>query len=142
MQEWIRGLKEWAGRWPQNASSYFANTFGLDPNFAVRVALLYLALHSAGLNPRVTSGFRDPEKQEAMRRAWDRGDRRGLRTRPADPKNSLHTNKSWLGKPASKAVDIVTNNDRLAADIGQALGLRAGYFFTARDPGHFDALGA
>jgi len=142
MNEWIKGLKEWAGSWPKNAASYFEETFGLDSGFALRVAMLYLALYAAGLNPRITSGFRDPEKQAAMRKAWDAGNRQGLRTRPADPKNSLHTKTTWLGKPGAKAIDIVTSNDKLAADIGQALGLRAGYYFTARDPGHFDELGA
>lgn len=140
MNEWIKGLKEWAGRWPKDAASYFAETFGLDSDFALRVAMLYLALYAAGLNPRITSGYRDGAKQDAMRKAWDAGQRQGLRARPA--KDSLHTIKSWLGKPGAKAVDIVTTNDRLAADIGQALGLRAGYYFTARDPGHFDVLGA
>lgn len=142
MQEWIRGLKAWAGSWPEAASAWFASQYGLDPAFAVRVALLYLACHMAGLRPRVTSGFRDPDKQQAMRNAWDRGNRAGLIVRPADPKKSAHCQKTWLGKPGAKGIDMPTSNDKLAADIGLAIGLRAGYYFTTPDPGHFDALGA
>jgi hypothetical protein len=142
MQEWIKELKAWAGKWPDNAVGYFVSEFGLDPGFALIAALLYVALHAAGLKPRITSGFRDPEKQKAMREAWDAGQRKGLVVRPADPKKSGHTQMTWLGKPGSRAIDIVTNNNKLAADIGRALGLRAGYYFTTSDPGHFDNLGA
>jgi len=142
MQEWIRALKAWAGKWPDMAAAYFVANYGLDPSFAIRAALLYLALHAAGLKPRVTSGFRDPAKQKALQEAWDRGDRAGLRARPANPDASAHSKVSWTGTPGALGIDIVTSNDQLAADIGRALGLRAGYYFTARDPGHFDALGA
>lgn len=142
MGDWVRQLKAWAGKWPQNAAGYFISEFGLDPAFAVIVALLYLGLHAAGLKPRITSGFRDPAKQKAMREAWDRGNRAGLRARPADPEKSAHSKMTWLGKPGAKAIDIVTSNDKLAADIARALGLRAGYYFNDPDPGHFDALGA
>jgi len=142
MQEWVKALIRWAGTWPEMASHYFASTYGLDPVFAVRAALLFLALHTAGLKPRVTSGFRDPAKQKAMREAWDRGQRSGLRARPADPKTSAHAQTSWTGSPAAKGIDIVTTNDKMAADIAKAIGLRAGYYFNDPDPGHFDALGA
>lgn len=140
MGEWLDKLRRIAGRWPDDAAPYFVQTWGLDAAFAVRVGLLYLALYFAGLNPRITSGFRDPKKQAAMRAAWDRGERAGLRVRPADPRNSLHCQEAG-GKPAARAIDMPCSDDRLAADIGKALGLRAGYYFTTSDPGHFDAGG-
>lgn len=140
MQEWIAALKRWAGKWPDMAASYFVAQYGLDPGFAVRAALLYLALHAAGLKPRVTSGFRDPDKQKAMQKAWDSGQRQGLRARPAT--DSAHTKTSWTGRPGAQAIDMPSANEKLAADIAVALGLRAGYYFKAKDPGHFDALGA
>lgn len=139
MQEWIAALKRWAGKWPDMAAAYFVAQYGLDPGFAVRAALLYLALHAAGLKPRVTSGFRDPEKQKAMQKAWDSGQRQGLRARPAT--DSAHTKTSWTGRPGALAIDMPSTNEKLAADIAVALGLRAGYYFNASDPGHFDALG-
>jgi hypothetical protein len=103
--------------------------------------MLYAALHFAGLRPRITSGFRDPVKQSAMRAAWDRGDRAGLRVRPADPKNSFHCREASRGVGASLAIDMPCDNDALGAQIAQALGLRAGYYFTPSDPGHYDMGG-
>lgn len=140
MGEFLEKIRQMGKEWVEAAVPYWSQTWGLDPTFAVRVGLLYLALHFAGLRPRITSGFRDPKKQAAMRAAWDRGDRQGLRVRPADPRNSLHCYEA-SGRPASRAVDMPCDNDALAAEIGKALGLRAGYFFSTPDPGHFDMGG-
>ena len=137
MDAWIRALKALAGDWPAQAAPYFRETWGLDRGFALRVGLLYLALHYAGLSPRITSGHRDPSKQAAMRAAWDRGERSGLRVRPADPSASRHT-RPW---GQALAVDIPCRDDRLAAQIAKALGLRAGLYFAVSDPGHYDAGG-
>jgi len=135
--EWLRKLSEFAGSWPRDAAPSFVSTYGLDPTFAVKVGLLYLALFFAGLRPRITSGFRDPAKQAALRAAWDRGDRQGLRVRPADPSASLHC-RTASGRPASLAIDMPCENEQLGAQLAQALGLRAGYYFTVSDPGHYD----
>jgi hypothetical protein len=135
--EWLRKLTDFAGSWPREAAPWFVSTWGLDPTFAVKVGILYLALYFAGLHPRITSGFRDPRKQAAMRAAWDRGERQGLRVRPADPKASLHC-REVSGRPASQAIDMPCDNEALGAQLAQALGLRAGYFFTVSDPGHYD----
>ena len=135
--EWLRKLTDFAGSWPREAAPHFVTTWGLDPTFAVKVALLYLALYFAGLRPRITSGFRDPAKQAAMRAAWDRGERHGLRVRPADPSSSLHC-RGTASRPGSLAIDMPCDNDHLAAQLAQGLGLRAGYFFTVSDPGHYD----
>lgn len=138
MGEWLQTLKLYLGKWPEMAKDYFQGTWGLDPTFAVQVGLLYAALHFAGLNPRITSGFRDPAKQRAMRAAWDAGNRVGLRVRPADPDGSRHCKTSFTGSPASLAVDMPCDNEQLAAQIAKALGFRAGLYFNPPDPGHYD----
>lgn len=138
VDEWLAKLRQYLGSWPSDAASYFKATWGCSPTFAVKVATLYAALHFAGLKPRITSGFRDPVKQKAMRDAWDRGDREGLRVRPADPDGSRHCRTTMGGAPASAAIDMPCSNEQLAAQIAKALGLRAGLYFTPADPGHYD----
>lgn len=128
--------------WAQQAAPYFREQYGLSKNFALPAARLYVALWGYGLNPRITSGFRDPKKQAEMRAAWDRGDRAGLRVRPADPKGSLHCKTGgFLSSPAAEAIDMPCNDDRLGAQVASSLGLRAGYSFSTPDPGHYDAGG-
>lgn len=102
--------------WLAQAKKYFEATWGLHATFAGQVALFYAYLWTMGLNPRITSGFRDPAKQREMQARWDRGDRQGLKFRPAT--NSDHTR--------GKAIDIVTSNPREAARIAKLLGLVAG----------------
>lgn len=138
VDEWVAKLRKIGDQWAKDAAGYFVATWGLDPTFAVRAGLLYLALYFAGLNPRITSGFRDPRKQQAMRDAWDRGDRAGLRVRPADPRNSLHCREVRRGVAASQAIDMPCSDEALAAQLATALGLRAGYYFKVSDPGHYD----
>lgn len=121
--------------WLKDAREWLVSEHGLESTFADRAALLLAYLYLYGLNPIVTSGWRDPKYQAALRARWDRGDRTGLRARPA--LNSEHTLTGWLGKPASKAVDIETANEGLAARIAAALGIGAGYNFASPDPGHY-----
>lgn len=132
LESWIRQVEGYLGEWPSRAAGYFQSAWGLQPAFALRAAALYGALWLAGLNPKITSGYRDPAKQKAMRERWDAGDRAGLRARPA--LTSTHT--EGIG------IDIVSKNEKLAADIAVALGLRAGYYFTTPDPGHYDMRGS
>jgi hypothetical protein len=98
---------------------------------------LYAALWEAGLQPRITSLFRDPNHQKAMQHAWDSGNRAGLRARPADPDTSRHCRTGWFSEPQAEAIDIVSNDETKAAKIAQEIGLQAGQFFTKPDPGHF-----
>lgn len=137
LSQWVKSALAYAGKWPSAAADYFLSQYGLSSEFALKVAQLYFLLWAARLNPQVTSGFRDPAKQQAIRDAWDRGQKQGLAVRPADPKNSRHSVTS-LGRPASKAVDIQTSNPKMAADIATSIGLRAGYYFQTPDPVHFD----
>jgi hypothetical protein len=117
---------------------YLQKSWGLSDAFAKQVALLIAWLNYYGLNPRIASGFRDPKKQAALRARWDRGDRAGLRERPA--LDSLHTRESWTGGPEAEAIDIDTRDDHMAARIAQHLKIGAGIFFRTPDPGHFYEL--
>lgn len=128
MDQWIEQLRRILGRWPDEAGAYFRTAWGLSQDFASRAALLYAALHYAGLAPRITSGYRNPEHQAALRAAWDRGQRAGLRVRPAAV--SYHSSR--------QAIDMPSRDDALAARIARALGLRAGIDFSTPDPGHYD----
>lgn len=121
--------------WARKAAPYFARAYGLEGNFAGRVSRLYIALWAKRLNPRVTSGFRDPAKQKAMQERWDAGDRAGLRARPAT--NSKHSNTTWLGQPAATAIDMPSSDEKAAAEVARQLGLGAGLYFQKSDPGHF-----
>lgn len=123
--------------WIQEMSRFLETKWGISPGAAERFAILFLYLHSYGLQPVITSGFRDPEKQRAMRAAWDRGDRRGLRARPADPSSSDHCRTSMWSSPASTAIDIKCRDEAMAAHIARALGITAGYHFSVPDPGHY-----
>jgi len=119
-------------KWVDDAAKYFVSVWGLSADFAPKVALFFLYLSSYNLNPRVTSGFRDPEKQQELLRRYAAGDP-GIRYKPAE--NSKHMNTGFLGKPAADAVDISTSNERAAAQIAKALGIKAGADFG--DPVHF-----
>lgn len=116
------------------AKSLEANN-GLESSFAESMAIFLAYCTAYSLNPRVTSGWRDPAYQKALRARWDAGDRVGLRARPAV--DSLHSRTSWLGSPAAVACDVVTSNDGTAAKIARALGLGVGADFSTPDPGHY-----
>lgn len=78
--------------------------------------------------PKIISGRRSRAKQEAMRRRWDRGDRRGLVSRPAE--NSAHLD--------GEAFDVSADSWTLSVMGSWApyAGLRWGGSFN--DPVHFD----
>lgn len=121
--------------WLRQMQVYLTSTWGLDESFAAKAALLYLYLHYYGLSPVITSGWRSPEKQKELLARYQSGDPSVI-VKPA--LKSLHLNTK-LGKPASLAIDISTNNYALAGAIGKALGVRSGYFFKTPDPVHFDS---
>jgi hypothetical protein len=121
-------------KWINEASAYFSTQWGLDKSFASNVALLYLYFVQYGLSPKITSGFRSPEKQAELQSRYSAGDP-SVVVKPAT--NSKHSTVDWLGNPAAQAVDISTNNPATAAQIARAIGVGAGYFFTTSDPVHF-----
>jgi len=124
IEDWIEGTAKW-----------LQNTHGLAESFAPKVARFLAYCYQYKLSPRIIVGFRSPEHQEAMQRAWDRGERTGLRVRPAT--NSKHSVRDDSGRGASHAIDIVTSNDSQAAAIARYLGIGAGQDFTHPDPGHY-----
>lgn len=124
--------------WLKSTAQNLSSEWGIDNTVTERFALLLAYLTAYGLKPRITSGFRDPAKQAAMRAAWDRGDRQGLRARPAASSDHTVTASAFLGpKPASRAIDITSSDEQLAARIARALGVGAGLDFKAPDPGHY-----
>jgi|GEM_PF-5260762 len=125
--------------WAKSAAGYFQKALGLSSSFALPVARLYIGLWAAGLNPRISRGWSDPAHQAELRARWDRGDRAGLRVRPAE--KSQHTTTTFLGAPAATAVDMPCNDDKAAAKIAQQLGVGAGLTFSTPDPGHYYLLG-
>lgn len=120
--------------WANNAKKWFENQ-GANSNAAYYFALLYGFASAYGLQPRVTSIFRDPDYQDQLRERWDRGDRAGLRARPAE--NSKHSNETWLGRADSLAMDMPTNNDSFTAQLAEQIGLKTGASFRKPDPGHY-----
>lgn len=125
-------------KWAESATDYFKTGLGLNGTFARQSARLFILLYSSGLAPKITSGFRDPQKQIAMQRAWDQGNRSGLRARPASI--SKHTVTDWLRRPDAKAIDIKSNDEKKAAQLAQSIGLGSGLFFASPDPGHYYAI--
>lgn len=123
--------------WLRNAAKYLEDQWGISSTAARKFAQLLAYQFQYGLKPQITSGFRDPKKQAAMRAAWDRGDRQGLRARPADPDDSDHCQTALWGSAASQAIDIKSSNEAQSAWIAQQLGITPGLYFKTPDPGHY-----
>lgn len=125
--------------WARNAAPAWEKA-GADPAAALQFARLYVYAWGKGLGPRITSIFRDPEKQKKMIADWDRGDRQGLRARPADPSQSKHCKTGWFDSPKSLAMDMPCSsaaNDTECARLASSLGLTAGEYFRVQDTGHY-----
>jgi hypothetical protein len=122
--------------WLKNVENILVDSYGLARDFAGDASRLLAYLFQYGLNPRITRGWSSPEHQKELQARWDRGDRAGLRVRPAS--SSEHTAESW-GQPAARAIDIVTDNDVTAAQIARALKIGTGMDFKTPDAGHFFA---
>lgn len=121
--------------WLEQVRDYLKETWGLDSDFAERFALVLAYATAEGLQPRITRGWSDPTHQQELQARWDRGDRAGLRVRPAA--NSKHTATGFLGRRAALAIDVPCRNDARLAQIARALGVGAGADFKDSDPGHY-----
>lgn len=99
--------------WLEHASDYLIKVWGLSNSFAPSAAKLLGYMYYYGLNPRITSGLRTPEKQAELQRRYEQGDP-GIVYPPS--KNSKHLK--------GNAVDISTNNPTVAFSIAAALGIR------------------
>lgn len=125
MEEWLKQVED-----------ILVDSYGLARDFAGDASRLLAYLFQYRLSPRITRGYSSPQHQKDLQAAWDRGDRAGLRVRPAT--SSDHTVESW-GSPAARAIDIVTTDDGLAAAIARALKIGTGMDFKTPDAGHFFA---
>ena len=126
--------------WIKKAKTYFKEYWGLSDYMCEKVSYMLIYFENYGVKYTITSGFRDPEKQKAMRKAWDTGDqeaikRYGIIARPAV--NSQHSVVDFLGNPSSDAIDIkVPPSQQAIADaIARFLGLGTGSDF--KDPVHY-----
>jgi len=122
--------------WAVQAAPWFENR-GASKKASVQFARLYAYAWAAGLRPNIASVFRDPDHQRTLQARWDRGDRAGLRARPADPDKSKHSLTGFFGSPASMAIDMPSDDDRQVAAIARSLGMGTGESFRQPDPGHY-----
>lgn len=124
-------------KWLYAMQNFLASYYGLEMSFAARASLLYAYLWFEGLTPNITSGYRDPQKQKALRDAWDAGNRAGLVRRPAE--TSLHSRIDGRGNPASLAIDITTTDNNYAGKIAKHLNIGWGGDFQGNgfDPVHY-----
>lgn len=108
-----------------------ASLWGLKPEAAVAWAAVQWILPQLGIPvPEVISGFRSPQRQGELYRAWVEGRRDGLASKPA--------RRSW--HIVGRAIDIQTDSPGFEAAkvVLQAFGARWGGNFQRPSPGHFD----
>ncbi len=96
---------------------YLVDKWQLASEFAPLAARLIVYCHVYGLRPIITSGYRSPEQQQVLVDEWKKGNPNV--TTPLPPGKSLHQNKTWYGKPASLAMDMVVNNYEKAGIIAK-----------------------
>jgi hypothetical protein len=117
-------------------SNYLSEKWGVDRQFSVSAATVFIYCSLYGLRPVITSGYRSPERQAELVAAEKAGNP-NVHT-PLPPGKSLHNNRNWLGQPASLAIDMVTNNPKTAGIIAKHFGVVWGGL---RDEVHFAARG-
>lgn len=122
--------------WLKAVQQVLIDEYGLNSGFAEKISYLYYWSQMYGISFDITSGWRDPKRQAALRARWDRGDRAGLIARPAT--TSKHCN-TRLGRPSSLAVDVSSSDlSTLGEWAVKYLDLRWGGNFRRPDPVHFD----
>jgi len=120
--------------WLKDTAAILRKQWGIADDFSDRAALLLAYFYIYNLSPRVTSGYRSEDEQQKLAQRYAAGDRSVI-VQPA--KNSLHSATTWLGGPASRAVDISTSCPQVAGQIARALRIGAGLYFNVPDPVHF-----
>jgi len=120
--------------WLLRAADFLETNWGLNRVFGLKMALLILYSHFAGNEAILVSGFRSPDRQKALQKQWDSGNRSGLVARPAT--NSLHSVVTF-GKPDAHALDISFSNKDLAGSYAPVFGLKWGGNFKSVDKPHF-----
>lgn len=117
----------WHGGWRE------ARAHRLDEDVAAAHAWATAVLAHWGFSeperPDITSGYRSPQRQAELLARWNRGERFGLRAKPAV--------RSWHTQ--GRAIDVenhVRGFPYYAALLVRYTGARDGRLFS--DPGHFD----
>jgi hypothetical protein len=113
---------------------YLIDTWGLHSDFADKMSFILLCWIYKGITFTITSGYRSPEHQQELIDAYNAGARNVFT--PAPVGKSLHQGTTWIGAPASLALDCQTSNPALAAQISHYFGVVWG---GAGDPVHFGA---
>lgn len=126
--------KTYYGNWASQMVKWLTHEWGLNRTLAERVTVMLLYASLYGFTWRITSGFRSPKRQQELLDRWNRGDRRGIVTKPAV--NSKHSNTSW-GQPDSLAVDLTSNNLYTLGAWAPYFALKWGGKFRSSDPVHF-----
>lgn len=122
--------------WLSLARDWLEDQYGLNEKLAERVSLLLLYSALNGISFRISSGFRDPKKQNELRKRWDAGNQVGLVVRPA--LNSKHSHVSTiLRRPDAKAVDIIFSDPETPGFWAEFFGLGWGGKFRTPDIVHF-----
>lgn len=106
---------------------------GLTPKAQTLAFNLINFARSKGLSFTFISGFRSQQHQKELQERWDRGDRAGLKVRPAD--NSEHTR----GNAFDISADIFTLQQLGSETLRR--GGRWGGSFLPPDNNHFDVKG-
>lgn len=107
-----------------------AKANGLSDEAAWRYAVLgWWTEHFGVPAPRIISGYRSPAYQRQLQERWDRGDRTGLASRPAD--NSQHSTRNAWDTEQTLGLAYMSA-------LAPYLGVRWGGTFQDPDRNHFD----
>lgn len=109
-----------------------AQAAGLNDDAAYAYAALAWWTEHYVPAPRIVSGRRSLERQMELQRQWDRGDRRGLKARPAT--NSAHVTGDAWDVESGPGLDVM-------AQFAPYAGVRWGGNFRDPDIVHFDMRG-
>lgn len=124
-------------KWPGSTAEWetFLRASGLEPTVAESaLRLAWRAQQQLGLRLTLSSGYRSQAHQDALRARWDRGDRTGLKVRPAAV--SDHTDRRAFDVDPDGPEPPASTWQQLGR-LGESLGLRWGGRFNKADPVHF-----
>jgi len=120
--------------WMSGVQQYLIDDFGLDWPFADKLAVFMLYLSVYGVNFTIVSGYRSDEKQAALLKRWEEGDREGIAYKPA--LTSKHSITEW-DEPDSHALDISSPKIQDLGWMAPHFGLKWGGNFRSPDYNHF-----
>jgi len=124
--------------WLKNAKNTLIDQWGLNSALAEQISVFLLYVTYYNLPYWITSGFRHPKYQAALRKRWDEGDRSGLRYRPA--LKSKHSEMIDPFTPGAAAIDIASDSDEnedILGGLAPYFGLKWGGLFRTPDKVHY-----